>query len=73
MTPRPFLDRLHAEFFPAFQTVPFRPEEFPLKLRAYRQARRVKVEVMQFSKADGRGDDFPLRRCSPGRWMSLDL
>jgi hypothetical protein len=46
MTPRPFLDRLHAEFFPTVKTDPFRPEESPLNLRAYRQARRVQVEVM---------------------------
>ena len=73
MTPRPFLDRLHAEFFPAFQNFPFRSEEFPLNLRAHRQARCVQVEVVQFSNAEGRGDDFSLRRCLPGGWMSLDL
>jgi hypothetical protein len=53
--------------FAPFQTVPFRPGKPPLNLRAYRQARRVQVEVMQFSKAEGPNDDFSLRRCLPGR------
>jgi hypothetical protein len=33
--------------FTRLPTVPFRPEESPLNLRAYRQVRRFQVEVMQ--------------------------
>ena len=37
-------------------------EEFPLNLGACRQTRRVQVGITQFSNAEGRGDDFSLRR-----------